>query len=101
SVEPNQKDKSGRTPFSWAVCFPSKATGSRPGYVRCRTIIELLLKHNSVDPNISDKKGRSPLGWAANGNHESAVELLPAKKNINPAPVTQDGQIPLAHGRTH
>jgi ankyrin repeat protein len=53
-VNPDSKDKDGRTPLSWAAEKGHKVS-----------VKILLSKIDSVNPNVRDKYGHTPLWWAA------------------------------------
>lgn len=63
-VDPDAKDKNGRSPLSWAAQI---------GHGK---IVQLLLDTDQVDPDAEDKDGLTPLSWAAQNGHERTVELL-------------------------
>lgn len=65
-LDPAQKDRSGRTPISWAAVGRDEET------------IKILLAHPKADrlADEPDNKKRTPLAWAAEGGHVSAVKYL-------------------------
>ena len=63
-IEFDLKDKSGRTPLSWAAERGHEA------------IVKLLLKTGQVEVNSKDEGGRTPLLWAVQRGHEAVGKLL-------------------------
>jgi ankyrin repeat protein len=59
----NFKDKSGRTPLSWAAEKGSEA------------VVDILL-HEGADLESKDKNGQTPLLWAAQYGNKAVVNLL-------------------------
>jgi ankyrin repeat protein len=83
-LDPDSKNKYGRTPLSWA------ATNGREAAVK------LLLATDGVDPNSKDNDGRTPLSWAAEGGHEVTVAQLLAKGGVDPDSKDNSGRTPLS-----
>lgn len=64
-IDPNLKDRSGRTALCTACC---------ENYL---SMVELLLENDNVDPNVRDNSQRTPLVHAYNLNHlDVAFSLL-------------------------
>jgi ankyrin repeat protein len=61
NAEIDSKDKSGRTPLSWAM---------EKGW---ENVVKLLLETGKVDVDSKDNSGRTPLSWAMSG-----IQLLQA-----------------------
>jgi ankyrin repeat protein len=79
----NFKDKSGRTPLSWAA-----EKGSE-------TIVNVLL-NKGADLECKDKSGRTPLSWAARGGHLAVVErLLQENAKVNASAANYSGRTAL------
>lgn len=60
----NLRDKSGRTPLSWAI--RNKHTD----------IVRVLLEVDGVDVDLQDGESRTPLSLAATGGNLDVVRLL-------------------------
>lgn len=62
--EVDSRDKSGRTPLSWAAGGAFQA------------VVKLLLETGKADINSKDNNGMTPLGWAAERGDEKVVQML-------------------------
>ncbi|KAL6831272.1 putative kinesin [Trichoderma sp. SZMC 28015] len=62
-VDINIKEKSGRTPLSWAAGNGHES-------------VSRLLLGKDTDPVYEDDSGRTPFSWAAGNGHESVLRLL-------------------------
>jgi ankyrin repeat protein len=69
-VEPNLKDKDGRTPLAWASLNGKYA------------VVKLLLANDSVDLNCKDEDGQTPLALASLRGHNEVAGLLLAKMEL-------------------
>ena len=80
-IDPNQVDKSGRTPLRWAaqICYLE--------------ITKLLLKAGA-NPNQTDIWKNVPLHWAALDDFLEIVKLL-LKAGADPNQANNDGETPL------
>ncbi|KAJ7589687.1 hypothetical protein C8J56DRAFT_939310, partial [Mycena floridula] len=69
-VNVNVKDRSGRTPLSYAAEIGNMK------------VVDLLLQHRTVQPNIPDRDEMTPLVYAMRSyiNHDSLKHLLPARR---------------------
>jgi ankyrin repeat protein len=84
-VDPEAKDKDGRSPLSWAASDGDAA------------VTKLLLSDHRVNPEAKDNNGRTPLSWAASSNFLSAViKLLLSDHRVNPEARDKDGRTPLS-----
>jgi ankyrin repeat protein len=63
-MEVVSKDKTGRTPLSWAAGGGHKA------------VVKMLLETAQVEVDSKDETGRTPLSWAAGSGYEAVVKLL-------------------------
>ena len=45
--------------------------------------MKILLDHRNVEPDLPDWRGRTPLSLAISRGHESAVKLLPERRDAN------------------
>jgi ankyrin repeat protein len=70
-VDPDAKDKYGRTPL-WRA--------AANGY---EAVVKLLLSTEGVDLDTKDKYGRTPLWTATADGHEAVVKLLQRKTNLS------------------
>jgi ankyrin repeat protein len=68
-VDPNSKDKYGRTPLSWTAERGHEA------------VVKLLLEKGAELESKSSIFDRTPLSWAAERGHEAVVRLLQAYDN--------------------
>lgn len=82
-VDPDAKDKYGRTPLSWAA------------QVGNEKIVQLLLDTDQVDPDAIDNDGRTPLLWAARMGKKETVQLLLATDKVDPDAIDTDGKTPI------
>jgi ankyrin repeat protein len=70
-VDPNPKDKNGRTPLSWAAEKGHEA------------VIEQLVKSCRDHVESKDNEhGQTPLLWAAENGHETVLALLLKEADI-------------------
>ena len=83
-VNPNLKDRDGRTALSHAA---------RSGH---ETVVESLLGNNTTDPELKCACNRTPLSYAAESGHKAVVELLLANDRVDPDAKDDDGWTPLA-----
>ena len=83
-VNPNLKDRTGRTALSHAA---------QSGH---ETIVKLLPGNDTTDPELKCACNRTPLAYAAESGHKAVVELLLANDRVNPDAKDDDGWTPLA-----
>ncbi|KAF2257684.1 ankyrin [Lojkania enalia] len=111
-VDPDPKDKNGRTPLSWAaergftaaISLLLAKTDDKDGRTPLSwaagegygEILKQLLAKDGVDLDSKDKDGRTPLSWAAGGGHGEIVKQLLAKDVVNPDSKDKDGRTPLS-----
>jgi len=112
-AESEAKDKSGRTPLSWAVEKGHEAVvklllenGAEPDKNKGRTppswatkkgheaVVKLLLE-KGAELDAKDKDGRTPLSWAAEKSHEAVVKLL-LEEGAELEAKDKDGRTPLS-----
>lgn len=89
-VNPDSKDKYGRTALSWAAGSGHEAIDrllvgrERVSEHHCHgqwrkatmAVVWLLVGRVDVNPDSEDKDGRKSLLWAAENNHKAVVGLL-------------------------
>ncbi|KAF7504335.1 hypothetical protein GJ744_002455 [Endocarpon pusillum] len=121
-VNPDRKNKSGRTPLSYAAQWerpdvvalflksgkvdPDSRdnTGRTPlshvaGEARglTRSVSELLITSDRVNPESKDKEGRTPLSYAGQRGHRSAAKLLISSGKVDPDSKDNDGRTTLSY----
>lgn len=84
-ANPDIKNKSGRTPLSYA------AEKGHPG------IVKALLGNPNVKPDTVDKDGRTPLSYAVAGGHLDIVKTLLANSRVKPDLADNNGRTPLSY----
>ncbi|RYP27804.1 hypothetical protein DL767_007516 [Monosporascus sp. MG133] len=82
-VDPNFKDRNGRTPLSVAAMRGHEAA------------VKLLLANSRVSPGFKDIHGQTPLLLAARNGHETVVKLLLADDRVDPDSKDKTEQTPL------
>jgi hypothetical protein len=70
-VDPNFKDKDGRTPLSWAAQKLSWAVQKRD-----EAVVKLFLAKGSVDPDSMNTNGRTALSLATENGPEAVVKSI-------------------------
>jgi hypothetical protein len=83
-VDVDAKDKSGRTPLSWAAGMGHEA------------VVELLFGTGKVDIDAKDTFGRTPLSWAAGMGREAVVEVLLGTGKVDIDAKDKSGRTPLS-----
>ncbi|KAJ5219205.1 FabD/lysophospholipase-like protein [Penicillium cinerascens] len=88
NVDPNSRDKDGRTPLSWAF----------PNHHRTENVVKLMLGDERISPDSRDKNGRTPLSWAIQHWYadDSGVDLLLKSSRVDPDSRDKDGRTPLS-----
>jgi ankyrin repeat protein len=122
NIDPDSRDKDGRTPLSWAITYLSSAEGklplafqtlldrsskslsskdcfgrtllSRAAEIGQKTVIMQLLQKR-INPDMKDDNGRTPLSRAAAEGHLSVVSLL-LQKPVNPDSRDEADRTPLS-----
>ena len=82
-AEPNDKDKFGRTPLSWAAMRGHEA------------VVKLLADRDDVEADSKDQWGRTALSHAVENGHVGVVKLL-MEKGADAESKDQWGQTPLS-----
>jgi ankyrin repeat protein len=87
AVDPNSRDKKGRTPLSSAI----------PNHHRTEDVVQLMLGDERVIPDFRDGNGRTPLSWAIQYWHpgENVVDLLLNNSRVDPNSEDDYGWTPL------
>ncbi len=78
------KDRSGRTPLSYAASSGNAST------------VECLLEQEGVNPAFTDITGRAVLFYAAYSGHMAAVKLLISKPEVDLLSESNIGRSPLS-----
>lgn len=106
NADPDHKDRTGRSPLSWAASEGQSAVvkhllgmscvdpnsrdmggwtpllwAARLGKV---AVVRIFLEQEGVNCDTPDEEGRTPLSWAAGSGEEAVVELLLSKKEVDP-----------------
>ncbi|KAJ5742080.1 Ankyrin repeat-containing domain protein [Penicillium manginii] len=89
-VDPDSKDKYGRTPLSWAVQNDQHDQWDHEAAVK------FLLGTERVDINSKDMDGRTPLSWATGKNKSKIIQLLVKTDGIQPDLPDINGRTPLS-----
>ncbi|CZR52125.1 related to heterokaryon incompatibility protein [Phialocephala subalpina] len=78
------KDKTSRTPLSWATGNGHEA------------VVKLLLETGKVEVDSKDNQGRTPLSWATGKGHEAVVKLLLETSKVEVDSKDKTGRTPLS-----
>lgn len=119
NADPDQRDRTGRSPLSWASsegqcavvkyllgmsCVDPNSRdmgGWTPLHWAARlgkvAVVRIFLEQEGVNCDTPDEEGRTPLSWAAGSGEEAVVELLLTKKEVDPGlRDNKYGRTPLA-----
>ncbi|KAH7146950.1 ankyrin repeat-containing domain protein [Dactylonectria estremocensis] len=98
-VDADSRDKSGRSPLSWAAGSGNEAVVKMlldTGKNGNEAVVKILLDRGKVNVDLRDKSGRSPLLWAAWNGNEAAVKLLLDMGKVDVDARDKNGRSPLS-----